>query len=57
MKLCNIIKMNQDLSVFFQEIGVLLSSIKDGGGGYIIKLDEYEDSGTYSIKYLSCTSN
>ena len=36
MKLCNIIKMNQDLSVFFQEIGVLLSSIKDGGVGGIL---------------------
>ena len=42
-ELQNIIKMNQDLMVFFQEI-IYLKKIKDGA--YVINLDEYANVGT-----------
>ena len=53
MKYKNIIKMNQDLMAFFQEI-IYLKKIKDGA--YVINLDEYADAGTRWIA-LFCNRN
>ena len=49
----NIIKMNQNLMVFFQEI-IYLKKKKDGT--YIINLDAYADVGTHWINSF-CNRN
>ena len=53
LKYKSIIKMNQDLIVFFEEI-IYLKKIKDGA--YLINLDEYANVGTHWIA-LFCNRN